>query len=132
MIELTTPRGLPVTVPETLTEDPSPRFAAHEAADIRAYYQENGYVIVKDLFPAAVCDTQRALWDQEVKPFGGYIYRQATAKAERHVFNENGWVMNPILNLQSVDPKQFQAFRAHATDKVLAAPPLREVFKALL
>jgi phytanoyl-CoA hydroxylase len=72
------------------------------------------------------------LWEQEVKPFGGYIYRQATAKAEKHIFNENGWVMNPILNLQSVDPKHFRRFRAHATESVLAAPALREVFKILL
>jgi phytanoyl-CoA hydroxylase len=132
MIALTTPRGLPVAVPECLSEDPSPRFAAHEAADIRAYYQENGYVIVKDLFPAAVCDTQRALWDQEVKPFGGYIYRQATAKAERHVLNENGWVMNPILNLQSVDPRYFGRFRRHATESILSASGLRTVFEYLL
>jgi phytanoyl-CoA hydroxylase len=132
MIELTTPRGLPVAVPENLTEDPSRRFAARESALIRAYYQENGYVIVKGLFPTAVCDTQRALWDQEVKPFGGYIYRQATAKAERHVLNEKGWVMNPILNLQSVDPKHFFRFRRHATESILSSPDLRQVFSVLL
>src|ERR1700687_5026855 len=107
MLELTTPRGLPVHVPEAQAEDPSPRFAAHEAEKIRAYYEENGYVIVKSVFSPEVCDTQRKLWEQEVKPFRGYIYRQATAKAEKHVFNQNGWVMNPILNLQSVDPRQF-------------------------
>jgi phytanoyl-CoA hydroxylase len=132
MIDLTTPRGLPVRVPETLSEDPSPRFAVNQAAELRDYYAENGYVIVKSLFPPEVCDTQRRLWDQEVKPFGGYIYRQATAKAERHVLNEKGWVMNPILNLQSVDPKYFRRFRAHATESILAAQTLREIFRILL
>jgi phytanoyl-CoA hydroxylase len=132
MINLTTPRGLPVRVPETLTEDPSPRFTVNQAAELRDYYVENGYVIVKSLFPPEVCDAQRRLWDQEVKPFGGYIYRQATAKAERHVLNEKGWVMNPILNLQSVDPKYFKRFRAHATESILAAQTLRELFRVLL
>ena len=132
MIELSTPRGLPVRVPETLAEDPSPRFAAHEAEKLRAYYQENGYVIVKSVFSPEVCNTQRKLWDQEIKPYRGYIYRQATAKAEKHVFNENGWVMNPILNLQSLDPKRFGGFRTHATERVLAAPALRDLFKILL
>jgi phytanoyl-CoA hydroxylase len=132
MIELTTPRGLKVLVPETPAEDPSPRFAAHDADKLKLYYEENGYVIVKSLFPPEICDTQRGLWEQEVKPFSGYIYRQATAKAERHVFNEHGWVMNPILNLQSVNPKHFRRFRAHATESVLAAPGLRDVFKILL
>jgi phytanoyl-CoA hydroxylase len=132
MIELTTPRGLPVLVPEGLAEDPSPRFAAHEAEKLRAYYEENGYVIVKSVLAPETCDMQRKLWDQEVKPFRGYIYRQATAKAERHVFNENGWVMNPILNLQSVDPRRFRRFRTHATESVLTAPALQQVFKVLL
>jgi phytanoyl-CoA hydroxylase len=132
MLELTTPRGLPVQVPEILSEDPSPRFSVHEAAQVNAYYKENGYVIVKGVFSAETCDTQRHLWEQEVKPFRGHVYRQATAKAEKHVFNENGWVMNPILNLQSVDPRRFPKFRSHATEAVLAAPRLAEVFTALL
>ncbi len=132
MIELTTPRGLPVHVPEAPFEDPSPRFTASDPEKLWTYYAENGYVIVKSVFAPEVCDRQRALWEQEVKPFSGHIYRQATAKAERHVFNENGWVMNPILNLQSVDPRHFRLFRAHATESVLAAPGLRDVFKILL
>jgi len=132
MLELTTPRGLPVQVPETQAEDPSPRFKSHELDAIRRYYLENGYVIVGNLFPAETCDAQRRLWEEEVKPFDGYIYRQATAKAEKHVFNQNGWVMNPILNLQSVDPKHFPKFRHYATEAVLASPTLRDVFAALL
>jgi phytanoyl-CoA hydroxylase len=132
MLELTTPRGLPVQVPETAVEDPSPRFEPHELDAIRAYYRENGYVIVSKLFAAETCDVQRRLWEEEVKPFGGYIYRQATAKAEKHVFNQNGWVMNPILNLQSVDPKCFPRFRNYATEAVLASPNLRDVFAGIL
>jgi phytanoyl-CoA hydroxylase len=132
MLELCTPRGLPVQVPETPAEDPSPRFAAHESAAIQNYYRDNGYVIVNELIAPETCDAQRRLWEEEVKPFKGYIYRQATAKTERHVFNENGWVMNPILNLQSVDPKQFPRFRKHATESLLAAPSLCGVFRTLL
>jgi phytanoyl-CoA hydroxylase len=132
MLELTTPRGLPVQVPETPAEDPSPRFKPDELDAIRNYYRENGYVIVRKLFPAETCDAQRRLWEEEVKPFGGYIYRQATAKAEKHVFNQNGWVMNPILNLQSVDPKRFPRFRNYATKAVLASPNLRSVFAGIL
>jgi phytanoyl-CoA hydroxylase len=132
MIALTTPRGLPVAVPEAVSEDPSPRFAVHQSEKIKAYYREHGYVVVKSVFAADVCDTQRQLWDQEVKPFRGYIYRQATGKVEKHVFNHNGWVMNPILNLQSVDPKRFGKFRDFATHSLLAAPQLRDLFKTLL
>jgi phytanoyl-CoA hydroxylase len=132
MIALTTPRGLPVRVPEVVSEDPSPRFAAYESEKIRAYYREHGYVVVKSVFSPEICDTQRRLWEQEVKPFRGYIYRQATGKVEKHVFNKNGWVMNPILNLQSVDPRRFGKFRDFATKSLLAAPQLRDLFTALL
>jgi phytanoyl-CoA hydroxylase len=132
MLELNTPRGLPVRVPETVSEDPSPRFNSNELRQIKAYYEENGYVIVRELFSADVCDAQRRLWEEEVKPFGGYIYRQATAKAEKHVLNQNGWVMNPILNLQSVDPRRFPKFRRHATEAVLASSRLRDLFAGLL
>jgi phytanoyl-CoA hydroxylase len=132
MIALTTPRGLPVAVPETVAEDPSPRFTVHQPDKIKAYYREHGYVVVKTVFSPDVCDTQRSLWEQEVKPFRGYIYRQATGKVEKHILNENGWVMNPILNLQSVDPRRFGKFRAFATNSLLAAPQLRDLFTALL
>jgi phytanoyl-CoA hydroxylase len=132
MISLKTPRGLPVRVPETLGEDPSPRFSAHEADAIRSYYLDNGYVIVKSVFPPQTCDELRRLWEEEVKPYRGYIYRQATGKLEKHVLNDRGWVMNPILNLQSVDPRRFANFRDFATQSLLTAPSLRDLFKTLL
>jgi phytanoyl-CoA hydroxylase len=132
MLELKTPRGLAVRVPETLSEDPSPRFNSDELPQIKAYYEGNGYVIVRKLLSTDICDAQKRLWEEEVKPFGGYIYRQATGKAEKHVLNQNGWVMNPILNLQSVDPRRFPRFRRHATEAVLASSNLRDLFAGLL
>jgi len=132
MIELRTPRGLEVAVPESCAEDPSPRFALTEREAIRSYYRDNGYVIVRTLLPAADCDRLRTLWAQEVKPSRAYIYRQATAKAERHVLNEQGWVMNPILNLQSVDPRRYPQFRDFAVRRILTASGLVQAFAVLL
>ena len=132
MIELKTPRGLPVKVPETSEEDVSPKFSPLDREGIRAYYETNGYAVVKGAFSPDECDAIRALWEEEVKPSGDFIYRQATAKAERHVFNANHWVMNPILNLQSVDPRRYPRFREFATGKILTAPRMRDVFTAIL
>ncbi|HEX4240897.1 MAG TPA: phytanoyl-CoA dioxygenase family protein [Steroidobacteraceae bacterium] len=132
MLNLSTPRGLPVRVPESPEEDPSPRFHRDDAESIRTYYRDHGYAVVRGLISPGICDTQRRLWDEEVKPFDGFIYRQATAKAEKHVLNENGWVMNPILNLQSVDPERFPRFRRHATESILANPALRDVLAKIL
>jgi phytanoyl-CoA hydroxylase len=132
MISLKTPRGLPVEVPESAAEDPSPRFSANEAAAAHEYYSANGYVIFRDLFKPEVCDEMRRLWDLHIKPHKGYIYRQATAKAETHVKNANGWIMNPILNLQSVDPRYFDRFRRFSVSRILADRQLKTVLTSLL
>jgi phytanoyl-CoA hydroxylase len=135
MKHLFTPRGLAVSVPETETEDPSPRFNADDEQQLtalRSYYNEQGYAIARNCIEADLCDQARKLWREEVKPFGGYMYRQATAKAERHTFNRHGWVMNPILNLQSIDPQRFPRLRSHATERVLANPRLKRVLEAVL
>ena len=132
MLELRTPRGLPVSVPETEAEDPSPKFDVDDIEGFRRYYNDNGYAIVRGLFTPAQCDGLKALWDREVKPYNGFMYRQATAKVERHTRNDQGWIMNPILNPQSVDPHRFPGFRAYATSEILAEARLNAAFAGLL
>lgn len=132
MLELKTPRGLQVRVPENMAEDPSSRFELGDWERITTYYEENGYVILKGLFSKEQCTQIRHLWESEVKPFEGFMYRQATARAERHVRNGQGWIMNPILNLQSVNPARFPRFRDYATNHILASEQLASAFSVLL
>jgi len=132
MLDLQTPRGLAAHVPETDEEDPSPRFDVADAEGMRAYYEANGYVIARSAVPRDACQEIRRLWDSEVKPSRAFMYRQATARAEQHVLNANGWIMNPILNLQSVDPRLYPSFRRHARERILTAPGLVAGFRALL
>lgn len=132
MIELKTPRGLPVNVPELESEDPSVKFDIHDIDNFKRYYHENGYAILRGLIASEACERIRTLWESEVKPFNGFMYRQATAKAERHIKDEKGWVMNPILNLQSVNPRYFPQFRDYATRVILTDAGLRKAFNVLL
>jgi len=132
MMPLRTPRGLGVWVPETASEDPSPKFELAQAAEIARYYEEHGYVIVRGAVSPTDCDHIRALWEREVKPSRDFIYRQATGQAERHSLNPQGWIMNPILNLQSVDPRNYGDFRSFATDRILTAQGLTQAFRILL
>lgn len=131
MILLQTPRGLPVQVPETAQEDVSPKFAFDDTAAIRAHFEEHGFVVARGIFSNDTCDHMRLLWEREIKPSADFIYRQSTARAERHVFNSNHWVMNPILNLQSVDPRRYPDFRRYATENILAASRMKRVFTTL-
>lgn len=132
MKNLFTPRHIPVSVPETEAEDQSPKFSLDNSRGFLEYYRENGYVVLGNCISPSVCDQMREVWEREVKPFNGFMYRQATAMAEKHVFNENGWVMNPILNLQSLDPRRFPQFRAVATHQVLANRNLTQALQAVL
>jgi phytanoyl-CoA hydroxylase len=86
-------------------------FRLGQAEETSAYYRENGYVVVRDLMPRDLCDRAVASFDAEVKPFGGFIYRQASANPERHVFTEHGFMLNTILNIQSLDRRYFSGFR---------------------
>lgn len=132
MIELKTPRGLAVRVPETEAEDPSPKFAPDNFEAAAKYYEVNGYAVIRGTVCPMACDRLKELWAREVKPSEAFIYRQATAKAERHVFNEKGWVMNPILNLQSVDPHKFPGFRRYGVDHILTNRELSKVLRHIL
>jgi len=132
MIELQTPRGISVRVPENDTEDLSAKFAIGDSSGIKNYYDQNGYVIVKNVFSPEECEHIQTLWEREVKPFKGFMYRQTTARAERHIKNDKGWIMNPILNLQSLDPTHFSDFRRYATNNILCNERLSAALSMLL
>ena len=132
MISLKTPNGLGVEVSETSSEDVSTKFSLDQKREASEYYKTNGYVIFKGVIDKKVCEAIRSAWEEEVKPSTKYIYRQATAKSELNVVNEKGWVMNPILNLQSLNPKYFRRLRESAVNNVLANVKMQGCFEALL
>lgn len=132
MIELKTPRGLSVQVPETEEEDPSPKFALDDIISAVKYYHEKGYVVIRGAIEPEACNELKRLWATEVKPSKSFIYRQATAKAERHVVNDKGWVMNPILNIQSIDPVEFPHFRNYGTSRILTDPKMKIILHEML
>lgn len=101
------------------------------AADSRQYYEDNGYVVMRGLLGRDVCAQMRSAFEQEVKPFSGYIYRQASANPEKHRFTDAGTMLNSILNPVSVNPRFFPLFRQKAT-QILASDALFEATECLL
>ena len=132
MINLQTPHGLEALVPEIDEEDVSTKFNIDQLDEIKNYYNTEGYVIVKDIVARDICDKARSLWEKQVKPFKGFIYRQAGTRAEKNILNDQGWIMNPILNLQSLNPKYFNDLRDHADHKIFSNPKIKKVFECLL
>jgi phytanoyl-CoA hydroxylase len=105
-------------------------FSPSENPAIQAYYAEYGYVVVRGLVPPAVLDGANAAFDAEILTSRRFIYRQASANPERHVFTDHGHVLNSLLNLQSLDPRHYPGFR-EAAQRLLADPGIQAVIRGL-
>ena len=127
MIELRTPNNIKTLVPESVLEDDTLKFNINELNELnkaKKFYEDNGYVIFKKVFSNEVCDNLRNLWKNEVKPFNGKIYRQTTSNLEVNNLNKNNWIMNPILNIQSLNPKYFSGIRNYAEKNIFSCSKL--------
>jgi phytanoyl-CoA hydroxylase len=122
--------GRTVEIPATAEED-HPYFERKDREAYTSYYQQNGYVVVRGAIDLPTCDAANEAFDKEVYPSRDFIYRQTTARAERNAFTPTGFVSNPILNVQSVDPIRYPAFRECGL-KVLTAPGVQEICRNLL
>ena len=111
MIKVNTVKNVEVNVPENISEDSSERFNITNIDAAIKYYIKNGYVIFSNYVSANKCDLIRDSWNNSIKKYNGKIYRQTTGKAEKNYLNDNDWVMNPVLNIQSLNFKNFGYFR---------------------
>ena len=133
MIKLYTPNGLKAEVPETKAEDNTPRFDGNQDMESAvSYYKNNGYVIFSACVSQESCNQLRNLWEKNIKSYQGTIYRQTTARAEKNLFNENGWIMNPILNLQSLNPNLFADLRRTVENEVFSNLSICKALKSIL
>lgn len=112
---LRAPDGSWVEIPVGVESD-DPYEALADEHSIEEYYNENGYVVVRGLIPEELCVAVKKEFDEEVKNFDGYLYRQATANPERHEFNQDGYMMNSILNIQDLNSRRFPKFKAASLD----------------
>lgn len=114
------PLGKTIEIPETAADDFA-YFTLADANAIRSYYDREGYVVIRGLIDPAECDRAHAAFEREVKPSSSFIYRQASANPEQNVYTSHGYVLNSILNVQSLDPDRFATFRKLGTDIVTSA-----------
>lgn len=125
------PDGARIRVPYRIDEASDPYLRLRDPASFRAYYEANGYVIARALLPGALCDAAREAFAAEMKPYRGYVYRQASAVPERNVFTEHGHVLNSILNLQDLPRREFPRLR-EAGLAVITGEGLQRTFATLL
>lgn len=101
-------RDLEIPV-DVAVDDKYPTLEEPEKA--RQYYEDNGYIVFRNLLPKELCQEALESFAKEIRPYNGYIYRQASANPEKHTFTEYNHVLNSILNVQSVDSSKFPKFR---------------------
>lgn len=120
MYAIASPIGKMIEIPSVEAED-MPYFTEDDISDAAEYYQDNGYVIFRGLVDPKLCGQTNSLFDKHVVHYDGYIYRQTTSFPEKNVLNDQGFVMNPILNFQDLPARRFSPYRQAALNVVTAS-----------
>ena len=115
MFEIKSPSGSKILIPNDLGEDKK-YFTLNEFDEAKNYYGEYGYVVFRGLVSKEKCIKVINSWNSSLKKYDGFIYRQTTANPEKNVFDKFGHVLNPVLNLQDLDSKQFGDLKNTALD----------------
>jgi len=116
-----TRNGIEVKLYATPEYDPTPRFTrSSRYSDILEFYCENGYAIISNVYSSEQCKSVRKSW-QEVKRSERHLYRQASGFLEKNYSEYGGYITNPILNLQSLDPRFFDGLRNNFEDIILGS-----------
>jgi phytanoyl-CoA hydroxylase len=122
--------GKQIQIPVSAEDDLS-YFRPDEPEAYVPFYEQNGFAVIRGAVDKDVCDRANKAFDTEIYPSRRFIYRQTTARAERNAFSRTGLVVNPILNVQSVDPRRYPTFRTTGVE-LLTSPNVRKVCAALL
>jgi len=129
MHSILSPIETEIRIPETPAEDSS-SFALDKLPEARAYYLEHGYAVMRRAIAPETCDAVRAAFDASVKRYPGYIYRQTTQNPEKNNFSKFGFVMNPILNVQSLNEQHFATLKKIALG-VFSSDAIKQINRAI-
>jgi phytanoyl-CoA hydroxylase len=110
MYKTTDPAGLPVEIPNDIDEDFA-YFSDRTLAAADDHYRNHGYVVLRGCTEPGACVEAMAAFSRAVKQYPGYLYRQTGCDAQLNKFNERGFLMNPILNVQDVPERIAPSFR---------------------
>src|SRR3954454_3656677 len=83
-------------------DEDSCRFDLEELAGARAFYVENGYVVLRRLIPIDLCTRARAAFESQARRSKVPILRQHNMRYELNEFTESGFLKNPIFNIQDL------------------------------
>jgi phytanoyl-CoA hydroxylase len=102
-----------------------------DPAALRAFFEREGYAVLRAAVPRAVCEAARQAFLREALPARySYFKRHASGRFERHVYTEHGHMKYPIMNLQDIAGRRFRQFRQCGLE-LLTYPALQQAIRAL-
>ena len=106
--------------------------ALTDAAAFREYFQREGYIVVRNALPRAVCVEAVDGFLKEVHLDNRALFlRHASARYEAHVYTDAGHMRYPIMNLQDIPGRRYPQFKA-AGLALLTDPVLQRALHTLL
>jgi len=130
--EITAPEGKTISIPVSYEPVSDPYPSADDAGGVKAHYDEHGYVVVRGLIDRDLCPAVLAAYTREMKGYEGYLYRQpSSGRAEKHIFSNDGYLLNSVLNVHDLSPSAFGAFRQAVLDVVIN-PRLTSLVRAIM
>jgi phytanoyl-CoA hydroxylase len=104
-----------MAVPESISDD-RPYFTIDQLDSCYAYYLEQGYVVVRGLVSPGLCDRVIDEFNGQARYSRVPMLRQKNMRYERNAFDQNGYLSNPIFNIQDLQSADFGAFKSAALD----------------
>ncbi len=124
------PRRTVLEQPASCTDaDPYPPLSQPQAA--RAWFEREGYLLVRGAIPARLCQAGVDAFRAEVHgDRTGLFERHISGKFERHQYTSAGYMKYPIMNLQGLSSRRHAGFR-RAGLTVLTHPAIQRAMVAL-
>ncbi len=112
-------------------EDDFAYFEIENLGEAVRYYRDEGYVVLRNLIAPEYCDRVRAQFESVGRYARTPILRQKNMRYERNRLTPEGFLDNPIFNVQDLNTKAFGPFKAPALD-ILTHARVAQVTEAIL
>lgn len=129
--EISSPVGEIISIPEKVDLKDDIYLKLDSLEKIKNYYQENGYVVIRNLIASDECKQILQFINQELRPYPKHLYRQVTGNPEKHILTDQKYILNSLLNLQDLPSKHFANLKKTALN-IFTNPKLLEIIKTIL
>ena len=129
MYKAQSPTGKPILLAENISED-IPFFVIDQLPEALEFYQENGFLLFRNFLPREKCLNLHARFKNEIKTYSQPLPR-ITGFSEANILNDQGFVMNALMNVHHLSSKQFEAYSSDVI-ALLTQANLNKFARALL